>query len=173
MAATSEVLRVISSSPGKLEPVFQVTLENALRICEAKFGTLYLCDGSTLRPVADTQRAPPAYIEARKRKPRLPPVPDGPVRRVLITKQVAHITDLGKLQSYVEHHPTVVDAVELGGFRTALGVPMLRGWTSGNQNTRKRSNAWLTYSPMILLHHPRARALIINRFANTRIVWIG
>ena len=126
LAATSEVLRVISSSPGKLEPVFQVILENALRICEAKFGTLYLCDGSTLRPVADTQRAPPAYIEARKRKPRLPPVADGPVGRVLITKQVAHITDLGKLQSYLEHHPTVVDAVELGGFRTALGVPMLR-----------------------------------------------
>jgi two-component system, NtrC family, sensor kinase len=126
LAATSEVLQVISSSPGKLDPVFQAILENALRICEAKFGTLYLCDGGALRPVADTQRAPPAYIEARKRKPRLSPVPDGPVGRVLITKQVVHIADLSKLQSYLEHHPTVADAVELGGFRTALGVPMLR-----------------------------------------------
>ena len=126
LAATSEVLQVISSSPGKLEPVFQAMLENALRICEAKFGTLYLCDGGALRPVADTQRAPPAYKEARKRKPRLPPVPDGPIGRVLTTKQVAHIADLKKLQSYLEHHPTIVDAVELGGFRTALGVPMLR-----------------------------------------------
>jgi GAF domain-containing protein len=126
LAATSEVLQVISSSPGKLEPVFQAMLENALRICEAKFGTLYLYDGGALRPVADTQRAPTAYVEARKRKPRLPFVPDGPVGRVLVTKQVAHIADLKKLQSYLEHHPTVVDAVELGGFRTALGVPMLR-----------------------------------------------
>jgi GAF domain-containing protein len=126
LAATSEVLQIISSSPGKLEPVFQAMLENALRICEAKFGTLYLYDGGALRPVADTQRAPPAYIEARKRKPRLPPVPDGPVGRVLSTKQVVHISDLKKLQSYLKRHPTVVDAVELGGFRTALGVPMLR-----------------------------------------------
>ena len=126
LAATSEVLQVISSSPGKLEPVFQAMLDNALRICEAKFGTLYLCDGGALRPVADTQRAPLAYLEARKHKPRLPPVPDGPVGGVLITKQVVHVADLSKLQSYLEHHPTVVDAVELGGFRTALGVPMLR-----------------------------------------------
>jgi GAF domain-containing protein len=124
--ATSEVLKVISSSPGELEPVFQAMLENATRICEAKFGTLYLCEGGALRPVADTHRAPPAYVEARKRKPRLPPVPDGPVGRVLITKQVVHIIDLRKLQSYLEHHPAAVDAIELGGFRTALGVPMLR-----------------------------------------------
>ena len=126
LAATSEVLQVISSSPGKLEPVFEAMLENALRICEAKFGTLYLCDGGALRPVADTQRAPPAYKEARKDKPRLPPVPDGPVGRVLITKQVVHIEDIKEIQSYIERHPTVVDAVELGGFRTALGVPMRR-----------------------------------------------
>jgi two-component system, NtrC family, sensor kinase len=126
LAATSDVLQVISTSPGKLEPVFNAMLDNALRICEAKFGTLYLCDGGALRPVADTQRAPLAYIEARKHKPRLPPVPDGPVGGVLITKQVVHIADLSKLQSYLEHHPTVVDAVKLGGFRTALGVPMLR-----------------------------------------------
>jgi GAF domain-containing protein len=124
--ATSEVLSAISSSAGNLEPVFQTMLQNALRICEAKFATLYLCEGGVLRPVADTQRAPPAYIKARKDKPRLPPVPDGPVGRVLTTKQVVHIADLKKLQSYVEHHPTVIDVVELGGFRTGLGVPLLR-----------------------------------------------
>src|SRR5262245_10997569 len=126
LAATSKVLQVISSSRGKLEPVFKAMLEDALRMCEAKFGTLYLCDGGALRPVADTQRAPLAYIEARKHKPRLPPAPDGPVGSVLITKQVAHVADISKLQSYLDHYPTVVDAVELGGFRTALGVPMLR-----------------------------------------------
>jgi GAF domain-containing protein len=126
VSATSEVLQVISSLPGNLEPVFQAMLENALRICEAKFGTLYLCEGGALRPVADTQRAPLAYIKARKQKSRLPPVADGPVGGVLITKQVVHIADLKTLQSYVEHHPRAVDAVELGGFRTGLGVPLLR-----------------------------------------------
>jgi signal transduction histidine kinase len=126
LIATSEVLQAISSSRGKLGPVFEAMLENALRICEAKFGTLYLCEGEALRPVADTQRAPPAYIEARKHKPRLPPAPDGPVGGVLITKQVIQIADISKLQSYLEHYPTVVDAVELGGFRTALGVPILQ-----------------------------------------------
>ena len=126
LAAASEVLQVISSSPGKLEPVFEAMLQNALRICEAKFGTLYLYDGNAFRAVADTHRAPPAYNEARKRKPRLPPAPDGPVGRVAITKQVVHIADLRNLQSYLERYPNVVDAVELGGFRTALGVPMLR-----------------------------------------------
>jgi GAF domain-containing protein len=127
LAATSKVLQVISSSRGKLEPVFKAMLEDALRMCEAKFGTLYLCDGGALRPVADTQRAPLAYIKARKHKPRLAPAPDGPVGGVLIAKQVVHVTDISKLQSYLDHYPTVVDAVELGGFRTALGVPMLRG----------------------------------------------
>jgi two-component system, NtrC family, sensor kinase len=126
LSATSEVLQVISSLPGNLEPVFQAMLENALRICEAKFGTLYLCEGGALRPVADTQRAPLAYIKARKQKSRLPPVADGPVGGVLITKQIVHIADLKKLRSYVEHHPRAVDAVELGGFRTGLGVPLLR-----------------------------------------------
>ena len=126
LAATSEVLQVISRSPGELKPVFEAILQNALHICEAKFGTLYLYDGNAFRAVADTHHAPPAYNDARKRKPRLPPVPDGPVGRVAITKQVVHIADLRNLQSYLERYPTIVDAVELGGFRTALGVPMLR-----------------------------------------------
>ena len=65
-AATSEVLQVISSSPGELEPVFQAMLENAVRICEAKFGTLYLCEGEGLRIVA-MHNAPPAYAKARPR----------------------------------------------------------------------------------------------------------
>src|SRR5512136_298469 len=85
-AATSEVLRVISSSPGELEPVFRAVLENATRICEAKFGTLHLRDGDVLRPVA-THNAPPAYVEARMRDPLLRPPPDAPLGRVAITKQ--------------------------------------------------------------------------------------
>ena len=93
--ATSEVLQVISSSPGELEPVFEAMLANATRICEAKFGTLYLCEGDAFRAVA-LHNAPPAYVEAAP--PRA--ASSDPVRltraraRVLDTKQVVHIADI-------------------------------------------------------------------------------
>src|SRR5215510_1898394 len=70
--ATSEVLRVISSSPGKLEPVFQAMLENAVRICNAKFGTMVLREGDAFRTVA-LHNAPPAYAELRRREPVIHP----------------------------------------------------------------------------------------------------
>src|SRR5262245_59089074 len=124
--ATSEVLKVISSSPGELEPVFQAMLENAVRICEAKIGTLYLHEADAYRAVAATSDAPAAYVEARRRQPHLKPPPDGPLGRAAITKQVVHVADIMELQSYLERHPVMVDAVELGKFRTALAVPMLK-----------------------------------------------
>ena len=126
LAATSEVLKVISSSPGELEPVFEAMLANAARICEARFAILYLHDGNAFRAVAATHDAPPAYVESRKRELAIRPAPDTPLGRVASTKQIVHIADLSKLQSYIEHHPFVVAAVELGGFRTALGVPLLK-----------------------------------------------
>ena len=126
LAATSEMLQVISRSPGELEPVFESMLANAARICEARFAILYLHDGNAFRAVAATHDAPPAYVESRKRDRAIRPAPDTPLGRVAGTKQIAHIADLSKLQSYVERHPFVVAAVELGGFRTALGVPLLK-----------------------------------------------
>ena len=126
LAATSEVLKVISGSPGELQPVFDAMLANATRICEAKFGMLYLREGADFRAAATTRNAPPEYIKARKPELLLHPPPDGPLRRVTATKQVVQIADLSKLQSYLERHPFTVAAVELGRFRTALGVPMLQ-----------------------------------------------
>ena len=122
--ATSEVLQVISSSPGDLEPVFQAMLANAVRICDAKFGTLYLCDGDAFRAVA-MHNAPPAFAAARRLTPSRPPS-DVPLGRVAITKQVVQIADIRTTQSYIEGHPFVVEAVELGGYRTVLAVPMLK-----------------------------------------------
>jgi two-component system, NtrC family, sensor kinase len=122
--ATSEVLSVISSSAGKLEPVFQAMLENATRICEAKFGDLYFREGNAFRMVA-THNAPPAYVEARKYGLLRPP-PDAPLGRVAITRQVVQIADIKTIRSYVERDPFVVAGVELAGYRTVLAVPMLK-----------------------------------------------
>src|SRR5262249_16621303 len=91
--ATSDVLQVISSSPGELEPVFQAMLANATRICEAKFGTLWLCEGDAFRAVA-LHNAPPAYAEARRRELLLRPPPDTALGRAASTKQVVQIDTL-------------------------------------------------------------------------------
>jgi GAF domain-containing protein len=123
--ATADVLRVISSSPGELEPVFRAMLENAVRICEAKFGTLYLRDDDAFRVVA-MHNAPPAFAEARQREPLIRPPPDSVLGRVSSSNQVVHIADVREIQSYIERNPYMVAAVELGGYRTILGVPMLK-----------------------------------------------
>jgi signal transduction histidine kinase len=121
--ATSDVLQIISSSPGELEPVFRAVLENATRLCEAKFGTLYLRDADGFRAAA-THNAPPAYVEAR-RDPLLRPPPDAPLGRLAITKQVVHIVDIKTTRSYIERHPWLL-ADDLAGYRTILAVPMLK-----------------------------------------------
>src|SRR5262249_31205321 len=122
--ATSEVLRVISSSPGELKPVFDAMLQNATHICEAKFGTLYLREGEGFRTVA-AHNAPPAYLKARTRE-LIRPAPDGALGGVAATKRVVHIADIKTIPSYVERNPFVVTPVELGGYRTVLAVPMLK-----------------------------------------------
>ena len=122
--ATSEVLQVISSSPGELELVFQAMLGNATRICAAKFGTLYLRDADAYRAVA-IHNAPPAYVEARKRDLVRPP-PDSALGQIANTRKVAHVTDITAVKSYIERDPYLVAAVELGGYRTIVAVPMLK-----------------------------------------------
>jgi GAF domain-containing protein len=122
--ATAEVLRVISSSPGDLQPVFEAILENATRICGAKFGTLYLYDGDAFHATA-FHNAPPAFVEHRKRAP-LRPGPDTSLGQAARTKQVAHIIDSMKRESYRRRDPFVVAGAELGGYRTILSVPMLK-----------------------------------------------
>src|SRR5262249_9678589 len=91
--ATSEVLRVISSSPGKLEPAFETLLPEAAGLCEAKFGVLWLREGDGFRAVA-LHGAPPAYAEARQREPVLSPNPGTTMGRVLATKRAIQIADI-------------------------------------------------------------------------------
>jgi two-component system NtrC family sensor kinase len=122
--ATSEVLRVISSSPGDLQPVFQVMLENATRICDAKFGTLQLLEGDGFRAVA-LHNAPPAFADYVRRG-LLRPGPNVPLSRMARTKQVVHIADITMEEAYIERDPLVVAGADLGGYRTILVVPMLK-----------------------------------------------
>jgi GAF domain-containing protein len=122
--ATVEVLGVISSSPGELAPVFEAMLANAVRLCEAKFGNLFLYEGGGLRVVA-SHDLPPAFAEARRRGPLHPP-PGSGLCEAIETKQTVHFADLAAAQPYAERHPAVVEAVELGGIRTFVAVPMLK-----------------------------------------------
>jgi signal transduction histidine kinase len=126
-AATSEVLRVISSSPGELEPVFQAMLTNATRLCEAKFANLFLYEKDSFRIVAQ-QNAPVAYAERWRRNPILvvDDNPRNPLARLAATRSVVDIVDLMAEQGYVERDPRFVALVETAGARTHLLVPMLK-----------------------------------------------
>jgi signal transduction histidine kinase len=124
-AALVEVLRVISSSPGDLDQVFQTMLESAVRICEAKFGALYLYQGDSFRVVALHGEAPQSFIEARRRHPVLSIVSGTALGRVAETKQAVQIADV---QAEPAYHTTPAHAVgpETGGLRTVLSVPILK-----------------------------------------------
>jgi two-component system, NtrC family, sensor kinase len=116
-AATSEVLRVISSSPGELEPVFQAMLENAVRICEAKFGTMYRYDGDMFHPTA-VLNAPPTLSEFLQQRGAFQPPSGTPLHRLLRTKSAVHSAD-----DSAEQVPS--PSAKLGGARSHIAVPML------------------------------------------------
>ena len=123
--ATSEVLRVISSSPGDLQPVFSAILESAARLCDASFGNFYRCDGDDLHLVA-TYNTPVAFVEARSRSP-LGLKQNNPIADMLAAKTVLHVEDLAADERYTnQRDPRIVAGVELGGVRTFVAVPMIK-----------------------------------------------
>ena len=122
--ATSEVLKVISGSPGELGPVFQAMLENAVRICSAKFGVLALSEGDAFRAVA-LHGAPRAYAEVRRREPVMRFGPGTATSRVTKTKQPVQVADIRAEPAYA-NDPQRLAFLELGGARTILAVPMLK-----------------------------------------------
>jgi hypothetical protein len=105
--ATSEVLRVISSSPGELKPVFQAMLENSVRICEAKFGFMNRYEGDTWKIIA-VHGAAPAYTEFLQQHGYRRPGPETVSSRIARTKQVAHIADLVSSRGYIERDPPAI-----------------------------------------------------------------
>jgi len=123
-AATSEILQVISSSGGDLEPVFATILEKAVRLSGATFGNIYRWDDGALHLVA-THNTPPALAEVRRRAP-LRPNPQTFIARMVETKAAINIRDLAAEQFYIDGNPTAVAAVELADMRSILLVPMTR-----------------------------------------------
>ena len=104
--ATTEVLQIISSSPGDLEPVFAAMLEKAVRICDARFGNIYRWDGEVLHLVT-THNAPPAYAEERRRVPHYHPSPKIGVGRMVATKKAVHVVDAAIEPAYIESAPGI------------------------------------------------------------------
>ena len=123
--ATTEVLQVINSSCGDLQPVFQTMLAKAVRLCQATFGVLWLAEGDRFRSVA-LHNLPPAFAAARQRDPVVYFGPKSGTGRLIEKKQIFQIEDLTKDPGYIERDPRIIPLVELGGARTALFAPLLQ-----------------------------------------------
>src|SRR5262245_51093404 len=123
--AISEVLGVISSSPGELEPVFQCLLANAVRICEASFGAMWLREGDLFRNVTFHGALSPAFTDLW-RSGVVQPDSDVPLARAARSKMTIHIEDLRKDPAYLEGHPLTTSSVDAGGIRTIMVVPMIK-----------------------------------------------
>jgi GAF domain-containing protein len=159
--ATAEVLRVISSSPGDLKPVFTAMLENAARICGANFGNIYRWENDALHLVA-SHNLPPAYAIIRGSAPFRPPA-DSPTARMIETKSVTQVADMAAEEAYAKRDPTFVEGVEIGGIRTLLSVPMLK--------EDKLVGAFTLYRQEVRPFTDKQVALVSN-FANQAVIAI-
>jgi signal transduction histidine kinase/HAMP domain-containing protein len=123
--ATAEVLQVISSSPGELKLVFEAMLENAIRVCGAKFGNLWLYENEEFRSVA-TYGIPATYQSFVDGNITLRPRPDIPLGRIVHTRQVDQVADITQEPAYLSGFAPLRALVDKGGARTLLNVPMLK-----------------------------------------------
>ena len=125
--ATSEVLSVISSSAGELQPVFQTMLAKAAELCEASFGALWLVDGEGYRTAALHGDLPEAYVEQWRSGTLHRPKAAVPMVRAIRSRKPVHIADMRKEKAYLEGDPLAVSVADVAGIRTLLTVPMLKG----------------------------------------------
>ena len=123
--ATSEVLRVISSSPGELQAVFNAMLANATRLCEASYGLMLLCEGDAFRSAA-VHGPLPAFVEQWRTGTLFRPDPDIPAFRAAQTRQTVQVADLRTTPAYLRGDPFPVSGADVAGIRTMVAVPMLK-----------------------------------------------
>jgi class 3 adenylate cyclase/putative methionine-R-sulfoxide reductase with GAF domain len=160
--ATADVLKIISSSPGELEPVFNAMLANATRICEATTGTLYLYEGTHFRGVA-LHHSKQSYVDYWRQNNviELKRHSGTPLDRLANTKRVVHISDLRSDQSYLEKRGRIVPLVEVAGVRTFVSVPMLKeGELVGAINLYRQEVRAFTDKQVKLVENFAAQAVI-------------
>ena len=124
--ATSEVLSVISSSPGELEPVFQAMLENATKLCGASYGAMWLREEGGFRAAAMHGALPAAFLEQWRAGTAVRLDPENPASRAITTRQPVHVDDIREDQAYLGGNPLPVAGVEVAGIRTMVAIPMFK-----------------------------------------------
>jgi GAF domain-containing protein len=124
--ATADVLKVISSSPGELGPVFTTMLAKATELCEASYGAMWLREGDGYRSAAIHGDLPEPYVKQLRSEVAYRPASDVPLARAIETRQAAHVADMRESSSYLAGDPLPVGGVEIAGIRTLIAVPMLK-----------------------------------------------
>ena len=122
--ATADVLGVISGQPGELSPVFDMILDNALRLCEASVGDIFRIEDGRAR-IVGMRGALPAYAAFRRDQPPYTPVPGTPLADAIQRREPVQVADMRDLPGYKARLPNITAAVELDGIRSQLVVPMI------------------------------------------------
>ena len=124
--AASEVLGVIASSTGELQPVFETLLANATRLCEASYGAMWLWEKGGMRTAALHGSLPAAYLERWRAGTVFQPNPNIPGVRAITTRRPVQVADLREEQAYLSGDPLPVAAADVAGIRTLVAVPMFK-----------------------------------------------